>query len=122
MLIERALVHIELMMGGQRVSLARTEPGVYEEVYGTHSGESPQDIDTFVGVFTATGFFPDDDQFSGGLQEGMFYTSYKELQPGDTISLAGDDNKTRRYKVASREGIGTTREVLTRYVLSAMGD
>jgi len=96
---------------------------VHTSVYGSASGDKPDDYMEIKGVLVGDDFFPSDSQRSGSFQEGFLYTSHEELiQPGTLISVKRSDGKFLDYRVIEQSSIGFSIEVFKKYKLSAVGE
>ena len=52
---------------------------------------------------------------------GWLYSSAREVEVGDTVSVTVSDSLTRRFKIETCEGVGTTRDVFRKFKLAALG-
>lgn len=89
-------------------------------VYGNHSGDAGgKPIDIF-GIVTSDDFFPSSGANSGSFVEGYLYTQHKSVITGCIVEIVSGDNKARRYKIDTKESVGFTTEVFTRWKLVSM--
>jgi len=94
----------------------------HTSVYGVEAGEEYGDETEITGIVTGDDFFPTAAMSSGAFQEGFLYTTSTEVRVGDELEINSTDNRRRKYKIVSKEALGTTTDVFSRYQLSAKGD
>lgn len=107
---------------GIEIDIYKTERDVYTKVYGKNAGTSIEYVDTITGVIVSDDFFTTGLVASGSFEEGFLYTSYKDNLVGMTIKIKRQDGKTRNYKVESKESIGMTTDVFSRYKIASLVD
>ena len=56
------------------------------------------------------------------LVEGLLYDPSNVVESGDLITIKRKDGLVRRFKVISKEGVGSTTTVVKRWLISAVGD
>ena len=119
---DAGLDHLEHYYG-LKLELRRPEKsGVYTRVHGSQAGANTQVIKEFVGVVEGDDFFPASGEFSGGFMAGFLYSREKEVRVGDEVRIVSEDGKIRRYKIVGKESLGLTREIFTKWKLSALGN
>lgn len=106
---------------GIEMCLVKQLDDIHSDVYGTDSGDVSGEPITIVGIITGDEFFPSGGFSSGSFTSGFLYTTSKKVDVGDTVSIVVEDDLTRRFKVESKEAIGTTQDVFTRYKLASLG-
>lgn len=117
-----AIKRLEELYGRELRLYRQNKADVYSRVYGKHSGAISDDFVTIIGIVTGDDFFPSDSAYSGSFEEGWLYTSTPDkVLIGDTLEFLALDGKARRYEVTSKENIGQTKEVFTKYRLSSRG-
>lgn len=105
---------------GIDIEVYKTERDVYTKVYGKNSGTSLEFVDNITGVIVSDDFFTTGLVSSGSFEEGFLYTSYEPNLVGMTLKIARKDGKIRNYKVETKESIGMTTEVFSRYKISSL--
>ena len=108
---------------GVEFHVFKPAPGVFTDVYGQEAGdEYPNCHGPYVGIVVGDDFFPTDANSAGAFQEGWLFVNTCKAESGDLMSIDRDDGKSRRYKIMSKQSLGTTRSVFHKYKLSAVGD
>lgn len=118
----RGIEHLEFYYGLDLEIHRPTKSDVYNRVHGGNAGGPTNLVKTFTGILHGDDFFPSNDTHSGGFVSGFLYTSESDILVGDTIKIVPVDNKIRRFKIVSKENIGLTTEVFTKWKLSAIGN
>lgn len=120
---ERGLIQLEHYYGVE-LSIYReiqSSTNVYGRVHGKNSGKEGEFVENFIGVVIGDDFFPSSN-LSGSFVAGFLYTRHGNIKTGDTIKINSDDGKIRRYKIESKDNIGLTTEIFTRWKISSIGD
>lgn len=119
----RGLEHIEFYYGiDTQIYRETPKNSRYSKVHGKNSGKEGEYLTTIIGLFESDDFFAADDGFSGSFELGFFYSRSNEVKVGDTLRIASDDGKERKYKVESKEDIGFTTTVFIKWKISSIGD
>lgn len=109
-------------MYGIEVDVFKRRENVHSSVYGGDSGEVENVPILITGIVVGDDFFPTSGHSSGAFESGWLYTSSDIPEKGDFISIRPYDDKSRRYGVESREAIGTTQDVFSKFKLSSIGN
>jgi hypothetical protein len=107
---------------GIPLELYRAVKDVHTDVYGTHAGTKVVKVTEFVGILISDDFFPSAPGFAGNFEEGFLYTTSKEVLVADVIRIKAADGKNRRFKVATKETLGTQDSVFERFKLTNFAD
>jgi hypothetical protein len=95
----------------------------FTTVYGVDSGEeNVVHHGEFEAIVVNDDFFPIDPLSGGAFKEGWLFTNSTLIDVGDRVELDREDSRSRRYKIISKQSIGTTTSVFLKYRLSALGD
>lgn len=105
---------------GLELLLYRQVKNNHTTAYGRYGDSNYQLVCEFIGVLISDDFFPSDDASSGNFDEGFLYTSDTNPDVGDQIEIKSDDGRIRRFKITTKEAIGTQTNVMTRFKLSNM--
>lgn len=100
----------------------RRTGNVYGKVHGKNSGKEGELIDRIIGILVSDDFFPSTGKSSGSFLEGFMFTRCKDVKTGDIIKIDSEDGKQRRYKIESKDGLGMTTEIITKWKISSIGD
>jgi hypothetical protein len=117
------LKHLERLYG-IKVRLLRSTKNVYSKVYGMESGDTETGkFEEIIAIVTAENFSPLDRFNAGLLNDGYLYTSQEgKVLVGDTVEVRRDDRRAYRFKVVSRESIGVSESIISRFKISAVGE
>ena len=103
---------------GHQLLLYKNKDSIYSVVYGQYTEKIWDDPITIVGVVTAHGSFPTSFSLAPTFETGFLYTTYSEAQAGDLISFEREDDKSRRFKLESKETVGQSKEVWYKFEIS----
>ena len=103
---------------GHQILLYKNKDSIYSTVYGQHSEKIWDDPIEIVGVVTSHGSFPTAMMLAPTFEQGYLYTTYKEAEVGDLIIFDREDNKSRKFKLESKETVGQTKEVWYKFEIA----
>lgn len=108
---------------GITINVHEEKIDTYSNVYGNHANNNIVLTHQITAIITDGGYFTDDSILSGNFEDAFLYTM-DELKVGDVVSIDTDqsDRKIRTYKVTTRESLGITVDILSRYKISSMAD
>lgn len=107
---------------GIPLELYRATKDIHTDVYGAHAGTKTIKIGEFSGILISDDFFPSGPGFAGNFQEGFLYTSFQGVLVADVLRIKAADGKNRRFKVVTKETLGTQDSVFERYKIANFAD
>lgn len=107
-----------MFYAGVDLKLFRQDGDQYSHAFGKHSGNRSDLIRMFVGALVSDDFFPADGAAAGNFEEGFLFTKDQGIMVSDVIEVDSADGKVRRYKVDSKESIGTQTEIFTKWKIT----
>jgi hypothetical protein len=94
----------------------------HSDVYGTSSGrrDSGEHFE-IEAIIVGDEFEPATSVLSGSFNGGVMYAKSECVNTADHIHINGDDGKTRIFIVTSKQSIGNTQEVFSKFTIAAKG-